>query len=366
MAKYLTMRKGTAPWGASWRRSAPAALVLCLGVIISVVLYILVHGWEQERQRVEFKRRVDDVTAALQQRVDDDLAVLYAIRAFYAASREVERHEFWTFAQDIRRRYAEIQALTWVPRVPDAERPASETAAQAGGHPHFQITELGPEGRVLRAAPRAAYFPAYYVEPLAGNETLLGFDLASNPISLAALQRACASGTAVASAPMALQRETGTQPSFLVFLPMYHKETPQDAAVGRCDDSLHGFAVGVVHIGRLVDASLQGVEQEGIAFQAYDGAVETGEHLLYHPAVPAGQRAKPARGGEAQAVRTGLHLATQLVMAGRSWTLLFHQTPEYLAAYGTRQARWLLAVGLLCTVLLGAYLQSTAQRTARI
>ena len=366
MAKSLTIRKGPAPWGASWRRSAPAALVLCLGVVLSVVLYLRVQGLEHERQRVEFQRRVDQVAAALQQRIDDTLAVLYALRAFSAASREVERHEFGRFAQDIRRRYAEIQALMWVPRVPEAMRPASEAAAQAEGHPHFQITELDPAGRVRRAVPRAAYFPAYHVEPLVGNEMLLGVDLAAHPSALAALQRACTSGTAVASAPMALQRETGTPSGVLVFLPMYHKETPPETTVERCDDALHGFAVGDVHIGRLVDAAVQGIEQEGIAFQVYDGTVATDTPLLDHPAVPAGQRATPARGGEAHAVHTGLHLATQLAMAGRSWTLLAHPTPASLAVYETHQARWLLAVGLLITVLLGAYLLRTAQRTARI
>ena len=154
MTKHPTSRKDPSSWGASWCRSVPAALALCFGCTITVVLAILVHGWEAEQQRIEFKRRIDKVGAAVHQRVDDNLAVLYAIRAFYAASEAVERAEFWTFAQDIRRRYSEIQALLWVPRVLAGERLAFEAAAQADGHPHFQITAPHPDGRAYPAPSR--------------------------------------------------------------------------------------------------------------------------------------------------------------------------------------------------------------------
>ncbi len=62
-------------------------------------------------------------------------------------------------------------------------------------------------------------------------------------------------------------------------------------------------------------------------------------------------------------VPTAIVLCLGVVM---SWALLLYPTPEYLPAAGTPQGWWLLAIGLLFTVLLGVSLQSTMRHTVRI
>jgi signal transduction histidine kinase/DNA-binding response OmpR family regulator/CHASE1-domain containing sensor protein len=347
--------------GVAWRRFAPVALTLLLGVMISVVLFVLIYDWEVEQQQVQFKRQMDKVVVAVHNRVGDNLAALYAIRAFYTVSEEVKRSDFLSFAQDIRQRYNEIQALLWVPRVPRAARSAFEMALQAEGYPHFQITE--PDlagGSMRRATPREVYFPALQVEPLAGHEALLGIDLASHPKALATLQRSCTSGRAVVSSSLAPWRETVMPSDLLILLPTYHKKTRSDTVIGRCDDALSGFAVAIVHIGRVLEAALRDAELPHLAIQLYDGTTVTDEHLLYRPVGRTGQRVLPSS-GEAE-----LHLDTQLDIAEHTWTLRFYPTSTYLTIYETHWAWQILAIGILCTGLLGAYLLSTAKRTARI
>jgi GAF domain-containing protein/CHASE1-domain containing sensor protein len=365
MRRYGMSRHDTVPRRASWRRYIPAAVVSCLGVFISIVVSILVQAQEQDYRLGEFKRRAGHLVAAVQRGIDDSLAVLETLHAFYAASQQVERHEFVAFAQNILQRHAEIQALAWVQHLPEAERPAYEAAVQAEGYANFQITELGPDGHFGRAALRQVYFPIVYAEPRAENETVLGFDLASQPIYLEALQRACTSGMAVASAPTTLQQATGTGVGVLVFLPIYRPERTSGTATWLCD-SLQGFAVGTWNIQRVVETSVQGIQQQGLSLDVYDGTVAAGKHLLSHYTGRLGQQAKQTHERTENTARTGVHLDGVITIAGRSWALLVHPTPEYLATYSTYQGRWLLVIGLLFTTLLGAYLQGTVRRTVRI
>ena len=59
------------------------------------------------------------------------------------------------------------------------------------------------------------------MEPLAGNEAAVGFDLASNPIRLAALQKARDTGEIVAPARIRLVQETRGEGGGVVFKPIY-------------------------------------------------------------------------------------------------------------------------------------------------
>jgi CHASE1-domain containing sensor protein len=114
-----------------------------------------------------------------------------------------------------------IQALEWIPRVPNADRLQFERAAIADGLLGFQFTERAVQGLMMRAEERDAYFPVYFVEPLEGNQKALGFDLGSNATRLAALNDAGLSGKEVASARITLVQETGEQYGFLIFIPIY-------------------------------------------------------------------------------------------------------------------------------------------------
>ena len=133
----------------------------------------------------------------------------------------MERHEFQTFVAGSLARLPGIQALEWIPRVPAAQRAAYEATAQRQGFPTFQITERNDRGKIGRATPRAEYYPVYYVEPRAGNESAMGFDLASDSlVRLPALQQARDTGRAVATARIRLVQEHGQQFGFLVYVPV--------------------------------------------------------------------------------------------------------------------------------------------------
>src|SRR5206468_3801133 len=104
------------------------------------------------------------------------------------------------------------------------------------------------QGEVVRAAARDVYFPVYFLEPYQGNEAALGFDLASEPIRLEALDRARDSGEVAVTAKVALVQDVTRQSGLVVVVPIYNKNQALETVEQR-RAALRGFVTGVVRVG---------------------------------------------------------------------------------------------------------------------
>ena len=209
---------------------------------------------------------------------------------------------------------------------------------------------------MVPAAAREEYFPVYFVEPYEGNEIALGFDLASNPTRLEALNKSRDTGEAVATARITLVQEQEDQFAFLVFLPIYQNGSPT-ASLAQRRENLIGFALGVFRIKDIVDQSLACASSEEILseidIQLHDRSAPQGQQMLL-----SGTRGTDTRGQ----VRTVFRFAKVIDVAGRNW--------EVIVTSSTSQATWqpwaVLAAGLVFTSLLSAYLVAGVRRTAAV
>lgn len=164
---------------------------LLLGLIISAILFVVVlHQSREKELQQAYQEEAAPLTIVLGRSIEQYLNSITSISGLYAASDGVRRGEFRAFVDQNLDTRADIQAIEWIPRVPARERAAYEAAARRDGLPNFQITELNSQGDLIPAAQRDEYFPVYFVEPLAGNEAAMGFDLGSDPARLSALKRA--------------------------------------------------------------------------------------------------------------------------------------------------------------------------------
>ncbi|MFQ5805257.1 MAG: CHASE domain-containing protein [Phycisphaerae bacterium] len=332
---------------------------------MSLLAFAKTSAWEQQRIQTAFTRAAEDRVSALRRGVEINLHELESLGAFFVASQGVERAEFREFVQAFLSRRPGIQALEWIPRVLDPEREAYEEAARREGLLDFQITERASQGRMVRAGQRQEYFPVYYVEPYEGNEAAVGFDLASNPRRLKALNRSRDTGEVVATARITLVQETANQYGFLVFLPIYQKGAPADSIEDR-RANLEGFALGVFRIGDMMEKALTYLGPGGIDIHLYDESASAGERFLYFH--PSRTRTPPAAatGEEEPAARASLHHAAALDLPGRNWLVLCTPSPDYVAAGRTWQRWAVLAAGLLFTGLLASYLLLSMRRAARL
>lgn len=345
-------------------RHAPVVVLALLGAALSVTLFLRARAQERDRTRDEFSRAATRCEMALRDGLDANLSELQNVAAFYRASHLVERQEFRAFVTPFLAARPGIQALEWIPRVADLERAAWEEAARRDGFTDFQFTERRVQGRMVRAGRRREYFPVYFVEPYAGNEIALGFDLASNPVRREALYQARDTGRMTASARITLVQETGDQFGFLVFSPIYHNGAPVESVADR-RRSFEGLALGVFRIGDILQRALSRARPEHIDVHVFDeSAPESERFLAFHASRTAPAARDPLTAAQAHACK-GLHHAATITVAGRKWWILCTPTPAYIAARTSWEPWVVLAAGLLVTAVIAAYLSLALTSAAR-
>jgi CHASE1-domain containing sensor protein len=83
------------------------------------------------------------------------------LRGLFQASDEVNRSEFWTFADTILRDQSAILTVSWIPRIPHAERAAHELAGVRAGLPGYRINSMSPDGKLTPSPEHSEYFPVF-------------------------------------------------------------------------------------------------------------------------------------------------------------------------------------------------------------
>jgi len=336
------------------RKFSPVLLTVLLGTLLSMWAFGIVRNWEKQKFRFDFERAAVNRLSAIRRDLESGAHIVESLGAFYAASWEVERKEFKEFSQPLLMNHPGIQALEWIPRVPDSHRWMYEDAARKQKFPFFHITERKAPGEMIKAGERDEYFPVYYVEPYKGNEPALGFDLASDRTRRESLYRSRDTGKMVASAPVKLVQETGNKSGFLLLLPVYAKGLPTESIENR-RKNLEGFVLGAFRVGDIVEKALTYLEPQGIDIYIFDESAPEGEGFLYfHPSrirkTPIGPAARIL-----DDLRTDPHYAAMLNLPERNWVVLFKPTPAYAAAQTTLQPIGVLLFGLIFTGTIAAY-----------
>jgi len=340
-------------------------LSVALAVVLTILAFMEIRASKKSQIQAEFTRKAQVMAATLSDTFESYFNVLYSIKGLFDSSEKVERQEFHIFVQRLLERHSGIQALEWIPRVTRRQRSAYEAAARSDGFSGFQITERHGQGHMVPAAQRAEYFPAYYVEPYAGNELAKGFDLASNFERLTALKRSRETGKLTATARLTLVQEQEKQYGVVVFLPVYgHKGEPDTA--GRRRAALRGFVVGVFRIGEMVKSALKAFEPDTFICLLQDLAAPPGSQLLWvhHPGIQSKPGSALSRSRDTNL--NGLQFRDNFNMGGRNWAIFFAPTVGYLATYQSWDVWAVLAGGLLFSGLFGALLLAVFGRSSEL
>ncbi|OUS36203.1 hypothetical protein A9Q94_10080 [Rhodobacterales bacterium 56_14_T64] len=337
----------------AWHHILPIALITLIGCIASIAAFLQVSELEKSSRDEHFLRLSQERHQAVQGKIEASAAGLRSVRGLFYASDHVSRSEFHTFIKTLEVG-GHVQALEWIPRVPLADRTHFEDLARQDGLVDFQFTERTSQGAIATAEVRANYYPVYYVEPMAGNEKAVGFDLGSNSTRLAALIEARRSGAVVASARITLIQETGEQYGFLIFIPIYNgDETATDASIR--NDHLKGFGLGVYRMGDLVESAsnLGRSDSSGIDLYFFDKTAVPGQQLLFP---------KGASFESDEDIPSDLRYVTDLNFFGREWRIVSVPSADSVFSK-TPMTPWLVMfLGLLITGLVALYFNVTFSR----
>ncbi len=327
-----------------------------LGGALVAFLFLLVRQQDERAIDAEVRRTATLGARDLQRIVDQHVEVVESIRAFFAASIEVERREFAQFSRRPLARHPQLKALMWAPRVPSSERAAFEQAARADGLADYRITREGWQDDTGRDE---EYFPLRYVAPAEMHRALLGEDLASSELYRPLLSKARDDNRAVAAT-----RHGGAQTLFpisccVVFLPIYKNGESIKTLEDRRAHVI-GFAAAHLDLEQIAKRALERLENEGFAFLLLDAAPEQRRETLYRSE---NYHEGPRRGPRAS--QPGSQMMT-VQLADRRWILNCQATPEHLAGARSWRPWAVLGGGFIVVWLAASLLFVMLGRTARV
>ncbi len=244
------------------------------GLGLSAFLGVSFYKSETKAITKEFKNDVNDKVAAIESEIRLNIEVLRSVKNIYDISENITPFQFHKITQNILLRHKDIQALEWVPKVLKHERQTYELQKSV----NFEITERKKQGSIVRAEEREIYFPVYYLEPLTGNETILGFDFASSTKHLLALEKARDSGKLTAISNIKLAKYKKRKKVFLMILPVYKGESLTKKQRRK---NVIGFVIGEFKIADIMDRSIKHTTAEGLNLSLVDITRNSVRDILY-------------------------------------------------------------------------------------
>jgi signal transduction histidine kinase/CheY-like chemotaxis protein/sensor domain CHASE-containing protein len=321
---------------ALWRgRAGPVALPMLLFFALFAAIFIRVNTWEHEEALQEFRLLSQQTTDKIRAGLEEQAIFLEQLERSFSRPEALSRTDFRHLIQSLLLRFPTIQAVKWAPQVGSAQRATFE-AAQQGDLPEFEIREVDPSGQRRRAGERARFFPVTYVEPLKGNEHIVGFDLASEAGRRAAVEATFDTGTVTATPPIRLVQEQGEQAGILLVYAIH--------------DGSNG--VGVVAVALRMGTFMAGLlapAASAISVRLVDVEHEKVLHSDFASA-PAGSSS----------------YSDMFTFGGRRYRVETTPTESYLAQHRSWQSWGVLVIGVFSTGLLGALLLLGTGHTRRI
>jgi PAS domain S-box-containing protein len=343
----------TAEPQALWRtRRSLVAIPLLICSVLVVAFFVYADNREDHRITSDLDLRASTIADRVGMHLATYSEAIQGAKSFFETAPAIDRSAFQAFAARALKRNGGFQGLEWNPRVRDRERREHEERARQDGFPTYQIWEYSPDGEVTPAARRSEYFPAYFLEPTAGNEVAIGFDVASETTRLAALQRARDTGELVVSDRISLVQETRNLYGVLAVAPVYD-DTP--GTVQERQDGLRGFCIGVFRVDEILADALHGVGLADIDISVIDTSNAAVPLVALH-------------GGEITRhdLRERRHVERPVQFGQRHWTLRFSPNSEYAFKQKSWMAWATLAFGLLLMSLLGAFSLVVAGRSIAV
>ena len=344
------MRSDLSWKSAGSRRTWIPYFVLVVTLLLTALASYTVDRTSQSKERLRFQNAIERTTDSIEKRLDTYLALLRAGRGLFAANQTVSREQFHQFIYNLElpERYPGIQGIGFSVRVEpeETERVLAEIQTYNPGR-----LGIAPEYE------RAEYHAILYLEPLdARNRGAIGYDMFSEPVRRAAMERARDTGVAAASGPVTLVQEVEEykQAGFLIYLPIYRSGvTPE--TVGERRSQLLGFIYSPFRADNLLIGIFAKEQYPTVDFEIYDGVALNPEFLLHS--------SKRYRGKNTQSHRPRFRGRRTLDVAGRTWTIAFVSTPEFDQLSGGNLVPYILASGLIIASIL--FLLTRSQARAR-
>jgi len=332
-------------------------LVLVLGLLLTANVAVYMGVSTENNAKQAFGYHCREIQAQILDKLDDYARLLHGGEALFAASDVVTREEWNLFSRRLRieNQLPGIQGFGFSLLIPQPALAGHIREIRGEGFPSYTVRPAGD---------REVYSSIIYIEPFSGrNLQAFGYDMWSEPVRRAAMERARDTDAAALSAKVVLVQETAedVQPGVLMYVPVYRKGMPT-ASVAQRRAAIRGWVYSPYRMNDLMRGLLGSRHPEKedlLQFRVFDGAKPSPESLLYDSR-PAGRDAVARMAGERFTWQAPVDFN------GHRWTLRFAQAGggPFAAEYASL---WLiLLLGPLITWLLCALIAALLNRTAAV
>lgn len=329
-------------------------VVFAMGLFSTAMLHQLFVASDHERQHVYFDFRAREAVERIESRLATYQQVLRGTAGLFDVQEFVSRQDFSQYAvrQALDQYLRGIQGVGFAEAVAPTDLQAHVEHVRAQGFPSYSVQPAGQ---------RPLYSPIVYLEPFSGrNLRAFGFDMYSEPVRRAAMQRAVDTGDMALSGQVRLQQESGVQEQsgFLIYQAIYARGQPI-ATVTERQAHLRGWVYAPF---RMTDflLGLLGEQEHDLLIDLFDG-----EQMLASVQTHFGSAGHDD-------IRPGFESVRQLRMMGQTWTVRIQASTSLLQRVETRLPDVVAMAGVLLSAMLAglAYLlvsgRSRAQAAARV
>lgn len=292
--------------------------ILVAGFFITAVTAFHVRMDVEADARHEFESSCNEIKLKIEARLQAHARILRSGAAFFDASNDVTREKWHTFIlrKRVEQQLPGIQGIGFSLVIPLERLAQHEQEIRSQGFSQYHVR---PEGR------RDIYTSIIYLEPFEGrNLRAFGYDMFSEPVRRDAMERARDTDAAALSGKVVLVQETDkdVQAGTLMYVPVYRKGIPTNTVEQR-RAAIYGWAYSPYRMNDLMQGILGELDKKkGIHLKVFDGEELSPDTLLYDcDKALDGQKDKDTASG----YESSLTLNSQIVSAGRTWTLSFRK-----------------------------------------
>ena len=338
-------------------RSAVWSLVL-LGLVCSAWMYGTAKNDEANRIVDDMKRRADMRHTLTRETINGFVESVHALRDFIGMQPAISAEQFRVLSQNAIQRHPGFLHLQWVPLVPHSEREHFEANRRVLS-PNFKITERDAHGEYGPAAHRTEYAPLSYLEPEAGLDRELGFDLSSSVV-LPYLTRARLSGNLIVTRKIQISTAAGKEDGVLMIDPVFALGSKASA-----NGQFLGYVVATFRTGDFFAHSwrrFRGPVTDVLFLDAAES--DPARRIMYY--YPAEADRSTERAVTEAEYRSTWYRELPLIVGEKTWLLLYRTKPGWLEAQRTLMPIGVLISGVLTSVLFALYLRGAVRRAELI
>lgn len=332
-------RSALRPWlGHLW-----ALLVLLGSLALVFALWRLAYERELRSAEQEFVSRTAEISAVLkQQMVQYELVARGGASLFASVARPTPRQWYgYVSGMDIGNRFEAMVGLGFAGYVRQSRLGDLQLEWRQAG---WGLLQVRPHGM------RTHYGPILYLEPRTpANVEAVGYDMYSNPVRRAAMQRSLDTGLPSLSGPVHLVQDADpTASGLLLYLPVY-RSGDRPATLPARQESMLGWVYVPFRAQEFVTSAMAGADP-GTHLRIRD-VTGGGDRLIFN-----------SEGADSQAAFR--HDIT-LDQYGRRWKVEFESPPLAVAAPRLATLQNTVALGLFASLLMYAIAWTLARTESR-